>query len=197
MSQYDAGPGDWSDRDWESPDYEPEPQAKPQRLALPSWALLAIVVAAVILLCVGLYFIIRAIRGGGGAAELPTPTVAPTSRPLPTSTMTLPAPTETITQPSPTVALPTVVPTEEPEPPDTGGIEIGGTVVVVGTNPDGLNIRAEASTTSNIQQRVTDTTRLTVLDGPQEGEGYVWWKVRSKKGIEGWVVGQYLQPDQR
>jgi uncharacterized protein YgiM (DUF1202 family) len=60
-----------------------------------------------------------------------------------------------------------------------------------------LNIRAEATTQSRILQVVTDTTILTVLDGPVEGEGYVWWKVRSKKGTEGWVVGQYLEPRQQ
>jgi hypothetical protein len=195
MSQYDAGPGDWSDRDWESPDYEQEPQAKPRRLALPSWALLAIVVAAVILLCVGLVFIVRAIRNGGdeGVAEAPTPTVAATTRALPTSTMTLPAPTATSLPPTATIALPTEVPPTE-EPLDTGGIVAGGRVEVYNSNPDGLNIRAEASTQSESLQRVTDTTRMQVLDGPVQGEGYVWWKVKTKKGTEGWAVGQYLKP---
>jgi hypothetical protein len=193
MSQYDAGPGDWSDRDWESPDYEPEPQARPQRLALPSWALLAIVVAAVILLCVGLYFIVRAIRGGG-AAELPTPTATATRRPMPTFTMTAPLPTATQVPPSPTVVLPTEVPTE---PPDTCGIGPGVKVVVVGSNPEGLNLREQPSTTAKVLQTVTDTTRLDVIDGPVTAEDYVWWKVRSKKQVEGWAVAQYLKLEEQ
>jgi uncharacterized protein YgiM (DUF1202 family) len=111
---------------------------------------------------------------------------------MPTFTMTLPAPTDTLLPPTPTVALPTEVPTLAPEPPDTGGIEVGSQVRVVGAGK--LNIRAEATTGSEVLQTVNDKTVLTVLDGPVEGEGYLWWKVRSRKGTEGWTVGQYLEP---
>jgi uncharacterized protein YgiM (DUF1202 family) len=154
--------------------------------------LLAIVVAAVILLCVGLVFIVRAIRDGG-AAEEPTPTATATRLVLPTATMTLQPPTVTVPLPTATIALPTLEPTEPPPPPDTSGIEPGVRVVVKGVNPDGLNIRAKPTTNSKVLQTVTDTTVLTVLDGPEQGEGYNWWKVKSKKGTEGWVVGQYVE----
>ena len=54
--------------------------------------------------------------------------------------------------------------------------------------------------TPNIPQarRISDLCHSfgvkTVLGGPQEGEGYVWWQVKSKKQIEGWAVGDYLKP---
>ena len=193
MSQYDAGPGDYSDREWDAPDWEQEPQATRQRLALPPWALLAIVVAAVILLCVGLFLIVRAIREGS-ATEAPIPTATATRRALPTATLTLPVPTATIALPTATLELPTLEPTELP-PADTGGIALGVNVVVVGTNPDGLNIRAEPSTSAKLLKNVRDKTTLEVLDGPVQAESYVWWKVRPvrDKTVEGWAVGQYLE----
>jgi hypothetical protein len=63
MTQYDAGPGDRSDRPWEDPERKPRPQARRRRVTLPPWALLAIFIAIVILLCIGLVLIINAIRG--------------------------------------------------------------------------------------------------------------------------------------
>lgn len=194
MSQYDAGPGDYSDREWEAPDWEQEPQATRQRFTLPPWALLAVVVAAVILLCIGLTFIVRAIRDGS-ATEEPTPEVTATRLALPTATLTLPAPTVTVGLPTPTVALPTLEPTEAP-PSDTGGIEPGINVVVRGVNPDGLNIRRRPTTSSRVLQVVNDDTVLEVIDGPETGEDYVWFKVRTRRGTEGWTVSQYLEPQQ-
>ena len=194
MSQYDAGPGDYSDREWEAPDWEQEPQATRQRLTLPPWALLAIVVAAVILLCVGLVFIVRAIREGG-AAEEPTPTATATRPILPTATMTLLPPTATSPLPTATVALPTLAPTNEPLPPDTGGIEPGIRVVVQGAD-GGLNIRSEPSTSAKVVKTVNNKTPLEVLDGPEQADSYVWWQVRPVRDRQsvGWAVSNYLQP---
>ena len=112
---------------------------------------------------------------------------------MPTATLTLPAPTATIALPTATIELPTLEPVEPP--PDTSGIGTGVNVVVRGVNPDGLNIRAEASTDSKVLKNVKDKTTLEVLDGPVQAEGYVWWRVRPvrDKEIEGWAVGQYLE----
>ena len=142
----------------------------------------------------GLFLIVRAIREGG-AEEAAAPAATATPRALPTATLTLPAPTATIALPTATIELPTLEPTEVPLPPDTGGIETGARVAVQGTNPDGLNIRADASTESKILKNVKDKTTLEVLDGPVQADGYVWWKVRPirDKKIEGWAVGQYLE----
>jgi hypothetical protein len=148
--------------------------------------LIAIVVAAVILLCVGLYLIVRAIREGG-AAEAPTPT--PTLRVLPTATVALVPPTATTLPPTPTVVLPTEEPTEPP-PAELGP---GATVVVRGTGNQGLNLRREPTTDAGRRAVAREGASLVVVDGPQEADGYTWWLVRREDGVEGWAVSDYLR----
>lgn len=188
MTQYDAGPGDWSDREWEAPDFEQQPQTKRQRLTLPPWALLAILVAIVILLCVGLVLIVRAIRGGG-AQETPTPEATSAFVVPPTATLSLDLPTAIPSQPSPTLVLPTESPTEPPPP---AVVAPGVTVVVKGTGGTGLSLRAKPTTQSKRVAVIKDGTELTVLDGPEKANGYVWWKLRAPDGKEGWGVTKYL-----
>jgi hypothetical protein len=187
MTQYDAGPGDWSDREWESPDKRPKTHARRRRVTLPPWALLVLLVGIVILLCVSLVVIIRAIRGGG---DRETPTPRPTSTAGATSTATpLPVtPTETVT-PTATVQLP-IGGTEEPSPP--AEIGPGATVVVQGTLGAGLNLREEPRRQGRLVSNAKEGTKLTVVDGPQDGDGYTWWKVRTPDGKEGWGAANWL-----
>lgn len=193
MTQYDAGPGDLSDREWEAPDWESKPHAKRQRLVLPPWALLAIVVAVVILLCVGLILIVRAL-GGAGAKETPTPLPTATIRIPPTPTISLIEPTEAIPEeiiePTPTVVLPTESPVETPPITEIGP---GASVEVTGTGGRGLNLRAEPTTRGRRIATVREGTNLTVLEGPEEANGYVWWKVQAPNGREGWAAADWLQ----
>lgn len=187
MTQYDAGPGDWSDRPWEDPGKKSGPQAKRRRMILPPWALLAILVALVILVCVSLVLIIRALRDGG-EDELPTPLPAITAVVSPTATVVLLAPTSAIT-PTNTVVLaintpePTALPTE---------IGPGAQVIVLGTEDAGLNLREQPTTYASIVGNVPEDTVLTVLEGPQEADGYVWWRVQAPDGTEGWGAEDWL-----
>jgi hypothetical protein len=57
-----------------------------------------------------------------------------------------------------------------------------------------LNMRAEATTTSDIVVTLDTGALLTVLSGPEEGEGYVWWQVTDEAGNTGWVVQEFVQP---
>jgi hypothetical protein len=51
-----------------------------------------------------------------------------------------------------------------------------------------LNLRSGPGTEYEVLLLLKDDTRLTLLEGPQEADGFVWWKVRTTTGIEGWVV---------
>jgi hypothetical protein len=186
MTQYDAGPGDWSDRPWEDPDKKPRPQAR-RRVTLPPWALLAILVGVIILLCVGLVMLVQAIRRDGGE-ETPVPTATATSAMIATNTA-LPADTTPTITPTNTVALPITTPEGTP----SGAIiEPGVTVVVQGTQGAGLRLRSEPTTESGIVTAVREGLQLTVIDGPEEADGFVWWKVRAPDGKEGWGAANWL-----
>jgi hypothetical protein len=186
MTQFDAGPGEWSDRPWDDPDRKPKPQAKRRRVTLPPWALLAILVGILILLCVGLVMLVRAIRGGGDK-ETPTPVSTTAATATPTATWT---PTTVITQtPTATVVLPI---TGTPEPETFTEIAPGATVLVQGTLGGGLNLREQPSTYSKVVVNVKDGTALTVLDGPREADGYVWWQLKAPDGKEGWGAANWL-----
>lgn len=186
MTQYDAGPGDLSDREWESPDRKSQPHARRRRVTLPPWALLAILIAIIILLCVSLILIVRAIQGDGDQ-ETPTPTATATRTTQPTATW---LPTAIITQtPTATVVLPI-----ERTPGATPFTEIapGATVVVQGTSGTGLNLRQQPTTYAKVAKGIKEGTELLVIEGPTESDGYVWWKLRASDGSEGWGAADWL-----
>ena len=187
MTQYDAGPGDWSDRPWEDPEKKPKPHARRRRVSLPPWALLAILVGLVIVLCVGLVLLVRALRGSDDE-EQATPVATVTDAAAPTATVSLITPTSAIT-PTDTVVLP--VSTPEVTPPVTE-IGPGALVVVQGTGGGGLNLREQPSTYSKKVGSVREGTVLPVLEGPREADGYVWWRVRAPDSTEGWAAGNWL-----
>ncbi len=189
MTQYDAGPGDWSDRPWEDPEKKPQPHAKRRRVSLPPWALLAILAAVIIVLCVSLVLIVRAIRGGG-EDETATPLPSATATVRQTAVIPLPTtPTAALTPPTATVVLP-IGGTAEATP--FTEIAPGATVVVKGTAGAGLNLRQQPSTYARVVGSSKEGTELTVLDGPREADGYVWWQLRAKDGTEGWGAANWL-----
>ncbi|MGD2040699.1 MAG: SH3 domain-containing protein [Anaerolineae bacterium] len=191
MTQYDAGPGDWSDRPWEDPERKPPNHARRRRLTLPPWALLAILIALIILLCVGLVLIIRAIRGSSEGT--PTPTARPTAtRAAPaTNTVVIIQPTTAEGEtPTPTVVLPVG---DATAPPTFTEIAPGAPVEVYNTAGAGLNLRAQASTSGRVVLNVKDGTALTVTEGPEEANGYTWWKVETADGTEGWGAANWLR----
>jgi hypothetical protein len=186
MTQYDAGPGDRSDRPWEDPERKPRPQARRRRVTLPPWALLAIFIAIVILLCIGLVLIINAIRGGDDEPPTPVPTF--TSEASPSATVSLLTPTSAIT-PTSTVVLTVGTPPATTPPTE---IRPGALVVVTGTGGAGLRLRELATTDAKLVVMAREGTVLTVLEGPTDADGYTWWKVRTPDGEEGWGAATWL-----
>lgn len=123
-----------------------------------------------------------------------TPTVI-----LQTAVPTSPPPIPTVGEMVPTAAgeeaEATIQPiaTQEPTPIPPGVLAIGVSATVVDTEV-GLNLRADPVVAAdNILALVPDGTVLEVIDGPEEAEGYVWWRLRTADGTEGWGVEEFLQ----
>jgi hypothetical protein len=131
--------------------------------------------------------IVQAIRRGP-EEETPVPTSTVTALMAATDTAMPLDTTPTIT-PTATMELP--ISTPESTPSGTI-IEPGVTVVVEGTQGAGLRVRAEPSTDGRLVTAVREGTTLTVTDGPEEADGYVWWKVRAPDGKEGWGAANWL-----
>lgn len=70
---------------------------------------------------------------------------------------------------------------------ESSSLAVGQTVIVNTTRGDRLNLRSGASTSSQIIARLDNGTQLTIVGGPQDGSGYVWWQVRFGSQT-GWVV---------
>jgi hypothetical protein len=107
--------------------------------------------------------------------------------------------------PSPTAAPtgsavpPTPIPTFTPIPtPDTAvapeELLPGYYAVVANTDGLGLTIRGGPSTRNVVVTVAEEGTPLFVLEGPQEAENFVWWKVQLDNGLEGWAVSNFMEP---
>jgi uncharacterized protein YkwD len=104
------------------------------------------------------------------------PTAAPTNTPLLTAT---PPVVETAT-PAPT-ATPTT-----PPPPATREVYVN--------SDNGLNLRAEPSSTSTVLRTLDRGTVLTAIGAanPQDAGGIAWQNVQTADGQAGWVAAQFL-----
>jgi hypothetical protein len=113
--------------------------------------------------------------GGAGNDNEVLPTIA-IGTPPPT---TAPSPTQ-----GPTAAGPTAV--------ANGKFKAGDTAVVTGTAPDCLNVRPNPVRSNEAITCLQDTESVSITAGPQTGDGFTWWKVKSNSG-EGWAVEDYLK----
>lgn len=67
----------------------------------------------------------------------------------------------------------------------------GGTLATV--TEESINIRADATTNAGVVGEATLGQTLTVIGGPQEGDGYIWVQIRLEDGTEGWIVQEFLE----
>ena len=56
------------------------------------------------------------------------------------------------------------------------------------TAPNGLNLRDQPNTNGQLLLQLATNTKVSVLEGPSEGEGFTWWKVDDGQGNVGWVA---------
>ncbi len=175
-----------------------------------NWWRIAIIVVLVVIILV---LMVRACRGGNTRATptpMPTeifqglPTFTPTSMPVVVGTVqsgeALPPAGSPLTTPQAPAVAPTTPPTPEPlptqAPANADQFTIGQIVIVTGTGVERLALREGPGRKYAILRTIKDGVKLTVIGGPKEADGFVWWQLRTPKGYEGWAVQDYLRPRQ-
>ena len=73
----------------------------------------------------------------------------------------------------------------------SGEIAVGGTAMVTET---GVNLRGSATTGSEVITTLSTGQQVTVIGGPQEGDGFTWWQIALGDGTEGWIADDFLEP---
>ncbi len=100
----------------------------------------------------------------------PTPTLAATNTPAPTSASDLP-----------------------PSPPP-GVIVKDAYVQITGTGGDGLRLRTEPGLKADVRTLGAEAEVFLVQDGPRQVDGYTWWYLVGPydSSRRGWAVSNYL-----
>jgi len=63
--------------------------------------------------------------------------------------------------------------------------------LLVSPSVTNLNVRSKPSTASSIVTKLESGDGFTILERPLDMNGYIWWKIRTQDGLEGWVVQLY------
>jgi hypothetical protein len=174
---------DWRPQDHQADGTEPPPMARraprrrPPTEGAPTWVVvLGVAALMAVILVLGLLFV----ASREPAQPQPTATaviITPTATLVPRLTFTAPPPA------SPTPEVEQVPTVATAPPPDV--IAVGGYVRVAA--PSGLSFR-DAASTGGAKLAVLDSgSVLLVIGGPQEADGYTWWRLRKlDDGTEGW-----------
>ena len=103
-----------------------------------------------------------------------------------------PIPTQTALTP-PTAALPSLAPPiiSPPPPPQTlAAFPIGSQIQIA--TPYTLRIRTSPSITVGIAGKRKPGSVAMVIDGPQQADNLLWYKVIFTDGLTGWAAGEFL-----
>lgn len=178
---------------------EPEPtddEPPRQGLVVPWWAFVIVILTVAAVTC-GMWYLVLSNRGDAAtAAAGPSPT--PIFLVI-TATPTLGAPGEA--GPNETPIGPTDAPTEQatltptPAEPTAVPIEIGGQIVVIGTEGAGLAVRQGPGVDFPYFFVADDGDVFNVQDGPASADGYDWWYVvdPADEDRAGWAVSDYME----
>lgn len=183
-----------------------QPQQNETALYFPLWSL-ALMLLVVLLIAFGVVLLIVALGGNASAPDADpifriitaepsnTPDI-PDPNEILLATATLPESIQVIL-PAQTPAnltldgpaLPTFAFTTTPIP-----LSVGIAVIVADVGDQELNVRDIAGVTaSTVVYRVPEGTQLTIVDGPQQADGFTWWRVQNPaNGQSGWAVANYL-----
>jgi len=169
----------------------------------PKWMWIAVPVLVVVVVA-GLWWAIFSPSGRETPKTTPVPTVQltrvqPTQRPTELGTL---APVQAPVTPTQQIlaTLPTFTPTQQVVSTPTGaptmapvGLAVGAQVQVSNTGGTGLNMRAGAGTNQARIKTLAENTKLEIIGGPKEANGFTWWQVRDEAGTTGWVVDRYIK----
>jgi len=77
---------------------------------------------------------------------------------------------------------------------NSSGIHIDGYAQISGTSGDGLSIRNGPGKSFPVNFVGLDSELFKIIDGPLEGDSYIWWKVEAPYDTSrnGWCVQDYL-----
>ncbi len=105
-----------------------------------------------------------------------------------------PPATQTPLIPTP-ILLPTVTAMPTPDPAVAPSeVTPGFYARVANTEGFGVTIRGGPSTSNVAITVAQEGAILFVLDGPAEGNGFLWWRVQLADGTEGWAAAEFLAP---
>lgn len=101
------------------------------------------------------------------------------------------APLATDAPPLVPTPVPTRAPTPTPSPtlvaPAPAGLAPGARARVTNLGGAALRARTAPGLSSPVTARIPEGREVTVLEGPVEADGYVWWRVEAAEGA-GWVA---------
>jgi hypothetical protein len=72
-------------------------------------------------------------------------------------------------------------------------IAVGARVTVVNTEGAGLRLRSGPGTNQPAIETLQEGEILVVVEGPQSGDGFTWWRVEHN-GTTGWCASEWLEP---
>ncbi len=75
--------------------------------------------------------------------------------------------------------------------PVDAALAVGGTAAITESE---VNLRADASTASDVVTVLTQGQTATIVDGPREADGYQWWNIELADGTTGWIASNFLAP---
>lgn len=73
----------------------------------------------------------------------------------------------------------------------SGEIAVGGNATVT---DNGLNMRSEPTTDASIVTTLAQGQQVSIVGGPEDGDGFTWWQIELEGGDTGWVAADFLAP---
>ena len=152
------------------------------RKIISPWVIIGAILIG-LLLVAGAFAVLDYTRPQPAQPGIPTAEIAMISAPTSTPVITA-APPQT---PTPTADIPPA--------PIPGVLSPGAIVQIVGTGGEGLNLRAIPGLQSNIQYLGFESEVFTIVEGPVEKDGFVWWRLVGfyDETRSGWGASNFLE----